>query len=82
MDDPNPDAIGDRESFSGSVIGLPIYVTRLGIGLSMSTVAVFGANASVRHLNLFDLTTPEPSTYTLLVLGVAGWVGLVRRNRP
>ena len=81
VDDPNPDSIGDRESFSGSVISLSNGVIRLEIGLSLSIVAGCGATVIVRHFNLFDLTTPELSTYTLLVVGVAGWVGLVRRNR-
>ncbi len=81
VDYPNPDAIGDRDSFSGSVISLPNGFIRLEISLSLSTVAGCGGTVIVRHVNLFDLTTPEPSNYALLVLGVAGWVGLVRRNR-
>jgi hypothetical protein len=81
VDHPNPDATGDRESFSGSVISLLNGVIRLEIGLSLSIVAGCGATVIVRHFNLFDLTTPELSTYTLLVVGRAGWVGLVRRKR-
>ena len=84
VQDPGLDNVRDRQYFTSSITGLPICVSsaQVNLGLQLQASNVFGAAASLDYVDIyFARTIPEPSTYALLVLGVAGWVGLVRRKR-